>query len=92
VRGTLTRPNGGTSEATVGLQRVACAAGGVQGQQARNCGSKRRILMTLRVEKELRKLKAKKSAVKSVRVTVNGKRAKVFKRGGRWRARADLVA
>jgi hypothetical protein len=66
------------------------ASGGVQGQQARSCGSKRRILMTLRIEKELRKLKASKSAVKSVRVTVNGKRAKVFKRGGRWRARADL--
>jgi hypothetical protein len=66
------------------------ASGGVQGQQARSCGSKRRILMTLRIEKELRKLKASKSAVKSVRVVVNGKRAKVFKRGGRWRARADL--
>lgn len=65
-------------------------SGGVQGQQARSCGSKRRILMTLRIEKELRRLKAKKSDVKSVRVTVNGKRAKVFKRGGRWRARADL--
>ena len=46
--------------------------------------------MTLRIERHLRKLKAKKSDVKSVRVTVNGRRAKVFKRGGRWKARADL--
>ena len=66
------------------------ATGGVQGQQARSCASRRSVLMTLRIEKELRKLKAKKGDVKSVRVTVNGKRAKVFKRDGRWRARADL--
>jgi hypothetical protein len=81
--------NGAGGEAHLSLLRNACA-GGVAGQQARSCTSKRRVLMTLRIEKELRKLKAKKSAVKSVRVTVNGKRAKVFKRGGRWRARADL--
>jgi hypothetical protein len=83
---------GGCKPPAAAAQPTATPTGGVQGQQAQNrsCGSKRRILMTLRVEKELRRLKAKTSDVKSVRVTVNGKRATVFKRGGRWRARADL--
>lgn len=82
--------SGARDTAQLGLQRNPCSSGGVLGTTARSCTSRRRILMTLRIEKELRRLKAKESDVKSVRVTVNGKRARTFKRGGRWRARADL--
>jgi hypothetical protein len=87
VRGRL--DNGAEDVAGLSLLRNACA-GGVQGTQARSCTSRRRFTITLRIEKELRRLKAKKSHVKSVRVRVAGKRAKVFRRGGRWRARIDL--
>ena len=82
--------NGAGGEAHLGLLRAPCAGGGVQGTQARSCTSRRRFVITLRIEKELRRLKAKKSQVKSVRVRVAGKRARVFRRGGRWRARIDL--
>ena len=41
VAGVLEQRNGAGEEAFVALQRGACS--GVQGEQARNCGSKRRI-------------------------------------------------
>ena len=66
------------------------ATGGVLGTQSRSCLSRRRTTITLRIEKELRRMRATERQVKSVRIVVAGKRVRAFRRGGRWRARVDL--
>ncbi|MEA2312311.1 MAG: hypothetical protein QOE28_2279 [Solirubrobacteraceae bacterium] len=58
------------------------ATGGVLGQQV--CGSARFFTIKIRIKQALRK------QVKSVRVTVNGKKVTVRHRNGRWTARVNL--
>ena len=104
VRVTLRPGEGGVSPvledirvcSAAGCQNPAPAqtsdTGGVAGATA--CASGRRLTITLRIQKELRRLlgarRASLKQVKSVTVRVNGKRVRVFKRGGRYRARVDL--
>jgi hypothetical protein len=79
--GKLQAPFGGSQEARVGLQRNACAAGGVQGQQARSCAGRRLFNINIRFKgKDIRKLTVK----------VKGKKQKVLRMKPRPRVRIDL--